>query len=207
LAEDISAGFVRQRRNLIVISLVLLFAQLADLAVSELDVFGTKIKIGSPVAVDFALWLAWSYWLVRYYVYLHDLPIEDLQRHQFTFLQRKLNRDIDKLLFNRLRETHKLDCSKSEFRPSLRTRHVGPFEAGWRIRLTGVDAQCVRKRGNSSSTQVGDYEIFITGRELVGYERRAKVEAYLKTRWFTEYILPFVIAGLPFLYGLILLVC
>lgn len=64
LNED---GFIRQRRNIIVVSLLLLFAELVTLTLPEIDLLGSRATLDHPVAVAPALWIAWAYLLLRYW--------------------------------------------------------------------------------------------------------------------------------------------
>lgn len=61
-------GFVRQRRNIIVVSLLLLFADAYGLALSqELNLLGTKALMTKPFPVAPILWLVWAYLVLRYW--------------------------------------------------------------------------------------------------------------------------------------------
>lgn len=66
--ERIYEGFVRQRRNLMVMSVVLLLVESADVRFSELNLLGTKFTIENPDVINLGLWVAFLYWLYRYYV-------------------------------------------------------------------------------------------------------------------------------------------
>ena len=65
--------FIRQRRNLIVISLILLGVEAFGLEIKRINALGNEILIQNPGMVNVALWLAWAYWFIRYYQYFHDL--------------------------------------------------------------------------------------------------------------------------------------
>jgi hypothetical protein len=64
-----SDGFVRQRRNLMIVSLVLLFSEITELKVEKISAFGTELLVGQPQAVTATLWVASIYWLLRFYQY------------------------------------------------------------------------------------------------------------------------------------------
>jgi hypothetical protein len=59
-------GFVRQRRNILVVSLILFFSQGTGLILTELNVLGNKATLISPVSLEPMLWIAWFYLLIRY---------------------------------------------------------------------------------------------------------------------------------------------
>ena len=59
--EQKDSGFIRQRRNLMVISLVLLFSEVAQLTMKKLNVLGTELEIDRPQVVTWALGAAGIY--------------------------------------------------------------------------------------------------------------------------------------------------
>ncbi len=65
--------FVRQRRNLLVVSFLLLAFLSTGAELSHLNVFGNQIDLRRPLLVSWPLWIAWAYLLWRYYQHLHDL--------------------------------------------------------------------------------------------------------------------------------------
>lgn len=77
-------AFVRQRRNFIAISLVLIFWELADVSVGEIHVLNASLVIGRTSAVVYALWIAWVYWGWRYLQRL--LEIRGLTKLSSLFL-------------------------------------------------------------------------------------------------------------------------
>src|SRR5688572_4338476 len=73
LDSDVRAGFVRQRRNLNVTSLGLVLLVTAGISLKEISILGNTFELKRPEALPAAFWLAWAYFLVRYYQYLRDL--------------------------------------------------------------------------------------------------------------------------------------
>ena len=85
---DIRSSFLRQRRNLMTISVVNLFVSLAGIKLEELDVLGNKFAVQNPHYITVSLWVAFFYWLVRYFQLLHDtgnLGIQDKYRDMVNF--------------------------------------------------------------------------------------------------------------------------
>lgn len=60
-------GFIRQRRNLIVVSIILIFADALQFKFSELNLLGNKVVIDHAVSVSPFLWVAWAYLLLRFW--------------------------------------------------------------------------------------------------------------------------------------------
>ena len=65
-------GLIRQRRNLIVISVVLTLFDFADVTIGNVSVLGTNLIIGNPVVMIGFLWAMWAYFLLRFLQYLAD---------------------------------------------------------------------------------------------------------------------------------------
>ncbi len=66
--EEASSTFVRQRRDLFLISSLLLIAQVADINVEKLSLIGIDLKVEKAPALYAALWALWLYWFLRCYV-------------------------------------------------------------------------------------------------------------------------------------------
>lgn len=64
-----SPDLLRQRRNLVVISAVLLIFDFAQVKISKVSVLGTELLVGNPQTLMVCAWLLWAYFLLRYYQY------------------------------------------------------------------------------------------------------------------------------------------
>ncbi|QIK80892.1 hypothetical protein G7069_04320 [Lysobacter sp. HDW10] len=60
---------LRQRRNLILVSLWLLVFDFAQVSIGKVSVLGTELVVGSPRVLIFLAWLLWAYFFLRYYQY------------------------------------------------------------------------------------------------------------------------------------------
>ena len=57
-------GFLRQRRNLILSSLILFFVYYAEVEIEKLSFFGVELKdFGNPEAAVEGIWLIYGYFL------------------------------------------------------------------------------------------------------------------------------------------------
>lgn len=95
---EIRSGFLRQRRNLSVVSLVLLFSQVVGLKFEQVNVFGNTAIISDPVGVYMFLWIFWGYWILRYGQYLHDLGSLGILNEALEYLHRRLAPYVEKTL-------------------------------------------------------------------------------------------------------------
>lgn len=79
--EPMSADLLRQRRNLLITSLVLIAINLAGATVkSDVSVLGASIQFANPERIVWGAWVLWAYFFVRYWQYLNEEP--DLGIHQ-----------------------------------------------------------------------------------------------------------------------------
>ncbi len=71
-ASEIREGFIRQRRNLILISILLIFAQFSGgLLLEKINVFGNTTTLTNPIELESLLWIGFCYLFIRYYQYFH----------------------------------------------------------------------------------------------------------------------------------------
>lgn len=72
-------GLSKSRRNLIVLSVVLIVFDVAAVSISKVSVLGTELFVGNPSVVRAFLWVLWVYFLIRYAQFLgaeNDLGIK-----------------------------------------------------------------------------------------------------------------------------------
>jgi len=65
----VDSGLLRQRRNIVSISCVLLVYDFADIKIKQVGFMGTAVEIGNPAALSIMVWVVWLYFFVRYYQY------------------------------------------------------------------------------------------------------------------------------------------
>lgn len=70
--EAMTDDLRRQRRNLLVASVVLCFAKLAGLSVTGVSILGTSFDLANPGAIGVALWTFWVYAVIRYAQYFRE---------------------------------------------------------------------------------------------------------------------------------------
>lgn len=76
---------LRQRRNLIAISVVLLIFDFAKVTITKVSVLGTELLVGNAQVLMVCAWILWGYFLLRYYQYWRA---ERDQHIRDTFKQR-----------------------------------------------------------------------------------------------------------------------
>lgn len=71
--DDTHGMFIRQRRNLMGISIIVLFVTYSGLQFNKLNILGNEFTISNPRIINYSLWIAFAYWLMRYFQYMHEL--------------------------------------------------------------------------------------------------------------------------------------
>lgn len=67
--DDYSSGFLRQRRNFILASLIIVFYKYAAVSIDQVSTGFLLLTIGKKKAVIHFLWAMWGYFLLRYFQY------------------------------------------------------------------------------------------------------------------------------------------
>ena len=71
-------AFIRQRRNLLVTSLIVFLISYSGIELSnQVIIFGTKFNIQNPLVIYFTIWMMLFYFLLRYIQYFNELNSED----------------------------------------------------------------------------------------------------------------------------------
>lgn len=197
--SDLYQGFIRQRRNLIIISLVLVFVQVSGLDFERISVLGAVAKLEHASAVDIALWIGWAYWLLRYGQFFHDLENRGIK----SAYHEKLRELVPQAILKDLIKNNELDDFEPHIDPKTRRYEIfgltrkssSPYSAGLTVQIVSADGNTRRQHA------VGEHRITP---DKVRLERAlAALYVAFRTRMGTEFILPFVIAGLPIVGAII----
>lgn len=71
-------SFVRQRRNLLLISIAVFLISYAGIEISnEVVLLGVKFEIKNPIVIYITIWIMFFYFFIRYIQYFIDLDSED----------------------------------------------------------------------------------------------------------------------------------
>lgn len=69
-----NADLLRQRRNLIIVSGVLLIFDFSQVKITKVSVLGTELLIGNAQVLVACAWILWAYFFLRYYQYWRVEP-------------------------------------------------------------------------------------------------------------------------------------
>ena len=188
----IAESFSRQRRSLMATSLVLVAYIATGVRFEKASLFGNEFAITRPQLIPLALWIAWTYFALRYYQLYRDLADPEPRMAHVRYL--------DQIAIQRARvlAPETLGASFLE--------NVDPATVRW-----SFDDEVVENRGAprwsvslSATARAGDSRTFRMSRfrqpvEMGGRGDQASawLQVALHTRYFTEYGLPAAIAAAP----------
>ena len=198
---DTQTAFIRQRRALILISIVLIFVEWYHLrpTLSELNFLGNSVSLGNKIEIHPALWIAYAYWYWRYYIYfriIYNSAFRSTYRSRFQELvgdiavSRMVKEDLG--VWEQLQKEGRTNLVSSP--PSFERSYI------WKHELARVRAQVRLPYGYDPSPKEFEKEsMVIEGSVLVMPYLRAFGHTIFKTNAFTEYLLPFGLGATPVL--------
>ena len=88
----------RQRRNLIVMSLLLIFMKCGGMTINKKSVFGAEIVLSNVSVVYIFIWLIWGYFLIRYYQYFMQKGFAETNKVFKDMINKRCMPKIDELV-------------------------------------------------------------------------------------------------------------
>jgi hypothetical protein len=189
------AGFVRQRRNLMLICVVLFFSTATKLRIEKLSVFGTEAKIGDPDMVTTCLWVGGFYWLVRYLQYLSGVraylrdAVLQARRDYLPDIAEKQLRLNNPGAFSASTDIPDGIVTFKRDRWNFYSESWGSFTCD----ISGTVETKSKDESKSVSGGVGVTTILVTWRELAWANIKSLFKVLVKSAFFTEYYLPIVL--------------
>lgn len=182
--KPMSSDLLRQRRNLIIFSLILCFLKFAQIEIENFSIVGIEFSsFKNPHSVFVALWIAWSYFAVRYYQYFVQEGLPSFKRVYFEILDKKSVRKIDSLV-------------KKDFPRNQRRNVTYTTLKSWNWMFSGtVD--------NSYNGSVGDptpFKLPIAKWKLTPEIINSFFYVALNRSAFTDYFLPIIVAVITLYY-------
>ena len=164
---------LRQRRNLVAMSCLLIIFDLAKVEVAKVGVLGTDLIIGDVRVLAISMWVVWAYFLLRYYQFW---------RKERPHLSVAIYEQVGQYAYN-YAHSHKLPGTERNA-PSL---HRPNWIRGWRIEVQSYKAGTGGMM-TESITPVSPILALL-------WKARAWIRVAVHTPYFTEYALPLVLAA------------
>lgn len=214
--NDIRPGFVRQRRNLVITSLVLLFSLIHEIKpIHEINFPGGRIEFANPVTIQQYLVIVFLYFTLRYYVYFRDIgdkgfynAVKNRLQHLAARYTPRLYRDdpsVRESLEKQILESLKNRQHNSPTLPAhdpLEIKEAGVIgRVQWRHLTIQARFNVVARTEGKIIYQNDEYpKLEVIGVDAIQLNIHASLYVLMHTRILTEYFLPFGIAALPVMY-------
>jgi len=194
--QDSSTAFVRQRRDLFVISAFLLIAQIADLEPTELSFLGMKVNVHNSTALIYALWALWLYWLLRYSQAFINLPGEVIKTAYTAEVDKRVAALVKKREWEKMKRVVELtpEYGGAKVLPPQIQRFQdgssGEFNFGWNPQLLL----------GGSQKALPHVKIEVTSGVNLTANILAIASLCIRRIEVTEYLFPFAFGSFPALY-------
>jgi len=169
----VADNLLRQRRNLVVLSSLLVVFNFSDITITKVSILGTELLVGDPTRLAIFVWVAWAYFLVRYYQYWREIPDKSLVK---SFLGR----------FNNYAKEYADKKYRRGQYSSVNYKLRNESIYSWSFNQETVDPVT----GNSPDEE----PISIPFIQVVLWAIKSLVFVCIKTPHMTEHVLPFIIA-------------
>ena len=198
MSEDTeeSTKFIRQRRDLFVISAILLLIPIANIKITpnvSISQFGIAMTIGKPEIIYYALWALWLYWYLRYFQtykalnkrYIADKYKDELSIYLYPiYCKISLNR-LDSLISD---GTLSNENGGPTF--SIKTQNYFLFYSEYTIEFSQYDVNTLRVLVTSESFS-------LKGFRYTAIQLKSLIKCCFTRIEVTEYLFPFLFGLAP----------
>jgi len=204
---EIQRTFRAERRNLLLVSVVLFLVEYSDLQFEKINVLGNEAKLGDPRVLHFLLWVFWLYFLWRYYQHFRELreavdapAIRNVYQQKLMDILTPTVHQRYKQLFEPSSTYLNRGSPKFSFTRSAQWR----FHSLWHI-TANLAARADYKLENGAFAQDAEkaLDIELNWKDLLWPQIKATVFILKNVSQVTEYYLPFFVASILVLYVLL----
>lgn len=142
-----NSDLLRQRRNLMIVSVGLLLFDFANVTIAKVSILGTELLIGNATVLVYCAWFLWLYFLLRYYQFIRaesDLGISSSYKSLFeakarAYVFQKINKTYLNGNIDFRRKGLRSEYSVMEYKPDLSATHetdagiLPPLKIAWWI--------------------------------------------------------------------------
>ena len=198
MSEDIeeSTKFIRQRRDLFVISVILLLIPIANIQITpnvSISQFGIAMTIGKPEIIYYALWALWLYWYLRYFQtyralnkrYIADKYKDELSTYLYPIYYKISQNRLDSLISDGT-------LSNVNGGPtfSIKTQNYFLFNSEYTIEFSQYDV-------NTSGVLATSESFSLKGFRYAAIQLKSLIKCCFTRIEVTEYLFPFLFGLAP----------
>lgn len=205
---DDNPGLLRQRRNLITTSAIILFVEWAGMTFNtQYSVLGVSATITNPTAVSGALWVLWGYWLYRYYLYYKEARIAE----RFSAIQADVRRQLvtekaseiialdsdmaTKISYEAEQNQRRFTGVSCDLIESVSYREKLPgLREGWVVKTAHISTSFQDNQGGVIATGGAGPDICIARDKFRRYECQVLRASLIQRSHLSQYWLPFLLS-------------
>lgn len=122
-----SDSFIRQRRNLMLISVIMLSMKIVDLEITKVGLFGSEFNVENPASIYIPIWLFWIYFFYRYMVYYQQEAEGKLKQEFYSIFDSHFYKKAENIVFGE-KMTYISRCLR--FKSPFTLEFSGEFDGG-----------------------------------------------------------------------------
>lgn len=204
--KEESTAFLRQRRDLFVISAILLLIPIAQIHIADkisMQQLGITLDIGKPKMIIYALWALWAYWYLRYFQAYQAIGVKFLRDRFHSEMSSYLYPEFSKLA----EEVRSLVISEHEVLNKAGTLCSYNFKAQefliFKAEYTCEYSAYIPDLGKPVGV---DKKLVYKGFKYHLTQVKTLTKCCFKCIEFTEYLLPFIFGISPLTYFIFTLI-
>ena len=195
--NDDSTTFLRQRRDLFVISAILLLIPIAEIHLADqisMQQLGISLYIGKPEVISSALWVLWAYWYIRYCQAFKKLNRNFFIEQYRNQLASYLYMDFKDLASKKTLELQTMtEFPKTTSSFSFTELNFNLLNAVYEVKFSAYDPSKSKVIDESVNLEIRGSKYFIN-------QIKSLLNGCIKNIEFTEFILPFLFGITPLLF-------
>lgn len=175
-------GLLRQRRNMITTCVLLWLLKYGDVNFSKLSLAGFDVQFKNPEALILAIWIAFAYFLYRYYQYFSGEGTVKLKKVFEAAFEQK----CEPIILNLVKSRHPTNND------ALRYSYAFLKRNGWLYKGQALGGPYDPATGTSPGNE--QFELTIRRRQLWKGILSAIADSVFRNSVVTDYLLPFALA-------------
>lgn len=203
--HNLRVGFERQRRNLVIISSLAILSIWADMKPPEaISLLGTPIEINNPSALIWGFWIVFCWWFWRYNSYYHDLKGNETTSVMYQYMTEKIKNEALKI-FREDTAANKIPLDIGVKAPGdLRSVECDIIDGRkWKYK---INYRALYHKEDEGRCREQAFETDLTTMRKIFVFRAmfwAYLHTYFRTRMLSEYYIPFGLAFMASILGIL----
>lgn len=184
-SDQMSDGFLRQRRNIMLSSCILIFIKFSEFQIKKVSLLGISFEnLGNPTAVYVTLWILFFYFLFRYYQYFMQEGFNKVRWAAYQEQERRI-----KVI---AQNAAKVINEKASYQPQ---QLVSIQKNSWEISVSFDNA----KNDDGELTKSTE-EVTLNSRKIFVAKLISWLIVCINSSVITDYILPYALVFLAVFY-------